>query len=1290
MRSGKSLALLCGALAWMETEKENRKKERKVKAEALEKELAKQGVVESPYFSNDGDVGASTPTPALTAAATGKEKSGCGPCQGSCSTDVQQSVKAELQLPTSASPAVGTAPRRQDQASEDDEDFEPQAKAEKKVHREAVEINYECDTPGSDKTKLDQGEEGAQQNYNSQPLPKIYFGTRTHKQITQLVKELKSNTGYRPEMVVLGSRNHYCINPALKKTLNKNDGCQDLLDDPYTGCMWKHNVRELEVRALGKIWDMEDMITNGKSKRACPYFTSRSIAQRAELIFCPYSYLIDPQIRKAMDINLDNAIVILDEAHNIEDAARDAGGLDLLDKDLLAAKSEFNEMLASIFLKILDEQTTFKIQEYEQSTEMDYDNACQEISKELKEQKEKARLKKLRGLADSDDMEEMYEEQDLDEGSTDRRKPKRKKRLAVSPAVLRAMEEIVIILRRLLDTEYDCRDDYRIAIVESLDRTDAANRNIIAVDGDSSEGEGSQRPNARFGGASRYPHSQSRAMGRNGTHPKKREFKFWCLNPGVIFRPLSMKTRSVILTSGTLSPMDSFASELQAAFPIRLEAGHVVDHSQVWTGVIPYGPTKVKIDGTFRSVNSFAFQDELGTVVERIVKVTPHGVLCFVSSYTMLEKLMSRWKDTGEYAKLCRIKKVFQEPKMATAKAFDQTLRQFYDHISSEVSKGSDGGALLFAVFRGKCSEGIDFTDSNCRAVLAVGIPFPHLKDLKIQLKKEYNDQQCARQRQFRHLQLHGPQDAGAQNPLAHVNLQGLDHTAGTSASSASNAVAINQQMQVTRTLLSGNRWYEIQAFRAYNQAIGRCIRHRKDWGAMVLLDARFTMPNNKQNLSKWVRPLVKTFLDFEQGIKSITDWITPLQNGIIIPTEPSVIENAILAAPAGVLEKETVLIAPEPAPEASILSPEVALLQALAAQAAATAAAAATLHHMAKEESPQPPLLPMDTPSLLPTEAPRMSSQTSVTPLPDASGPSLEIQQHRSEQDWDIHSDDSMAAELDGEIDEHSPRSQSPLLPKAIDNFEHGMDDHGIDSFPFLDTSSQEVTSMFESFTDVEEQQFNLDGQCDTPSASQEAAAPAYAIPATVSTASPGQPRADPSSSVILPAHPNSRTLSFGSLPLRESEPLPETVESIEPVEDSEAAMPVSTSPATPASHRAASAASPSRPLAPIFSPAFSPGQPNARRLSFGCFPSSDVNPLAGTVDRTRTAAAAPAAYSIICKTCSKQLFSCSEKPKIKAIQKSMANELYLYFQQRRQAQQTAHPRFAAASPPRTAIKRS
>lgn len=39
---------------------------------------------------------------------------------------------------------------------------------------------------------------------------------------------------------------------------------------------------------------------------------------------------------------------------------------------------------------------------------------------------------------------------------------------------------------------------------------------------------------------------------------------------------------------------------------------------------------------------------------------------------------------------------------------------------------------------------------------------------------------------------------------------------------------------------------------RALNQAIGRCIRHRADYGAIMLFDDRFRQPRYQKNLSRW------------------------------------------------------------------------------------------------------------------------------------------------------------------------------------------------------------------------------------------------------------------------------------------------------------------------------------------------------------------------------------------------------------------------------------------------------
>lgn len=41
-------------------------------------------------------------------------------------------------------------------------------------------------------------------------------------------------------------------------------------------------------------------------------------------------------------------------------------------------------------------------------------------------------------------------------------------------------------------------------------------------------------------------------------------------------------------------------------------------------------------------------------------------------------------------------------------------------------------------------------------------------------------------------------------------------------------------------------------ACRALNQAVGRCIRHRLDYGAIVLVDERFSSPRNQGQLSRW------------------------------------------------------------------------------------------------------------------------------------------------------------------------------------------------------------------------------------------------------------------------------------------------------------------------------------------------------------------------------------------------------------------------------------------------------
>jgi Fanconi anemia group J protein len=178
-------------------------------------------------------------------------------------------------------------------------------------------------------------------------FPKIYFGTRTHKQIAQIVHELR-RTAYRPRIAILGSRNQFCVHPRVSKSSNKNDDCKVLVEQ--RSC--SHYERAKVVKAHSslaphgetQLFDIEDLVTVGRKVKGCVYYASKMFALEADIIFCPYNYLIDPLLREVMDINVDGNIVLLDEAHNIEDAARSAGSLEITDIQLIALQRDVDQL----------------------------------------------------------------------------------------------------------------------------------------------------------------------------------------------------------------------------------------------------------------------------------------------------------------------------------------------------------------------------------------------------------------------------------------------------------------------------------------------------------------------------------------------------------------------------------------------------------------------------------------------------------------------------------------------------------------------------------------------------------------------------------------------------------------------------------------------------------------------------------------------------------------------------------------------------------------------------------
>ncbi|NXJ12536.1 FANCJ protein, partial [Odontophorus gujanensis] len=678
----------------------------------------------------------------------------------------------------------------------------------------------ECSCSSGKETRKDAGNTKKKANGEQSFIPKIFFGTRTHKQISQITRELKRTAYSSVPMTILSSRDYTCIHPVVSSnSSNRNELCVELLEGKHgKSCLYYHGVHKLsEHYALHsaqntyQAWDIEDLVSLGRKLRACPYFAARELMVGADIVFCPYNYLLDPQIRESMEINLKGQVVILDEAHNIEDSAREAVSYSVTESQLNAAREELDFMVNNNIRQKDHEHlravcyslTNWLRENSSQLVETGYETSCKVWSgKEMLNHLHEMGITSIsfpvlqRHLSAALEKEEkisMFGKEELVEIPI------------VSSATQVVLKGLFMVLLCLFKDNSRFADDYRVALQQTYTWT--------------SENQTDVSDTSTFFTKTKHK--------RNLRHKTVvHVLNFWCLNPAVAFSDLN-DVRTIVLTSGTLSPMDSFSSELGVKFSIQLEANHVIRNSQVWVGTIGAGPNGRKLCATFQHTETFEFQDEVGALLLSVCQTVGQGILCFLPSYKLLDKLKDRWMHTGLWRNLENVKTVIAEPQGGAKSDFDELLKVYYDAIKF---KGEKDGALLIAVCRGKVSEGLDFCDENARAVITIGIPFPNVKDLQVELKRKYNDQHKA-----------------------------------------------------TRGLLSGSQWYEIQAYRALNQALGRCIRHRSDWGALILVDDRFRNNPNKYitGLSKWIRQQVQHHENFGSALESLHAFAERNQKGI-------------------------------------------------------------------------------------------------------------------------------------------------------------------------------------------------------------------------------------------------------------------------------------------------------------------------------------------------------------------------------------------------------------------------
>ncbi|KAF2653464.1 ATP-dependent RNA helicase-like protein chl1 [Lophiostoma macrostomum CBS 122681] len=318
--------------------------------------------------------------------------------------------------------------------------------------------------------------------------------------------------------------------------------------------------------------------------------------------------------------------------------------------------------------------------------------------------------------------------------------------------------------------------------------------------------------------------------------------RYMLLDPTFHFKDIVENARAVVLAGGTMSPMSDYEQHLLSYLdPSRittLSCGHVIPSSNLLAVPVVRTVDGTEFDFTFEKRNSDKTMIDLANAIMSTVQKIPDGVVVFFPSYSYLDKCSAAWKrmrleapvnSPSYWDALLKIKPIFLETRSqrqtsdAPTTSKEIAVNSVLDSYGAAIATGKGRGALLFAVIGGSLSEGINFNDALGRGVIVVGLPFPNPHSAEWKAKTQYISMKAS--------------------------AQGQDGKA------------------------AARDFYENTCMRAVNQCIGRAIRHRNDYAAILMLDRRYSAPRIQAKLPRWIRSSLANGAGVREVEKSLDEF---------------------------------------------------------------------------------------------------------------------------------------------------------------------------------------------------------------------------------------------------------------------------------------------------------------------------------------------------------------------------------------------------------------------------------
>ncbi|RDL33822.1 uncharacterized protein BP5553_08190 [Venustampulla echinocandica] len=648
---------------------------------------------------------------------------------------------------------------------------------------------------------------------------KIFYCSRTHSQLTQFINELRrvefpaaipdEEPGKEIKIedlkhLTLGSRKNLCINPRVNK-LNSvtaiNERCAEL-QKPGTAqehkCEFLPNrenqslVNDFRDHALATLRDIEDMGSLGKEIGICPYYASRAAIRPAEIVTLPYPLLLQKSAREALGLSLKGHVVIIDEAHNLMDAISGIHGVEVSLKQLRLARAQLWQYLQKFRNRLKGKNRIY-------------------VSQVIRVIDSLAGY--LEGRLSIPQADGTVSEKELFSG--------------------KGVDQINLfkLLRYLQESKLARKvEGYAVHI------TSVSSKSSIPQQPAQPKQDGSATPVlhhiASLLSALTHPSKEGRLFFSKPTNSPEGEsisLKFLLLDPSTHFHEIVSEARAVILAGGTMSPFSDYTSHLFPYIPptsiVTLSCGHVIPKSNLIAWNLSRGPSGQDLEFTFKNRSNAEMVNELGRALLNICTVVPDGVVVFFPSYSYLSSIISQWSvipntnsnqtntEKSIYQRLEAKKPIFTEKK-------DLSVDAILSEYASVIDTGK--GGLLLSVVGGKMSEGINFSDKLGRCVVIVGLPFPNIMSAEWKAKISY---------------------------IEAATLERLQ-----SQCNANEGAKMNKDEMSKKAKEQGREFYENACMRAVNQSVGRAIRHREDYAAIIMVDRRYEGERIRGKLPGWIK----------------------------------------------------------------------------------------------------------------------------------------------------------------------------------------------------------------------------------------------------------------------------------------------------------------------------------------------------------------------------------------------------------------------------------------------------